>query len=93
MRKTVAKRILVSLITMVMVSVCVLPMVIKNAKVAGAAENVAGSDEEYKDNLKLRKYISDELPDENGYYTLNFSAQTKNIQTIGRRRTEYCSCY
>lgn len=82
MRKTVAKRILVSLITLVMVSVCVLPMVIKNANVAGAAENVAGSDEEYKDNLKLRKYISDELPDENGYYTLNFSAQTKNLQTV-----------
>jgi len=82
MRKTVAKRILVSLITLVMVSVCVLPMVIKNANVAGAAENVAGGDEEYKDNLKLRKYISDELPDENGYYTLNFSAQTKNLQTI-----------
>lgn len=53
MRKTVAKRILVSLITLVMVSVCVLPMVIKNANVAGAAENVAGSDEEYKDNLTL----------------------------------------
>ena len=90
MRKTVAKRILVSLITLVMVSVCVLPMVIKNANVAGAAENVAGSYGEYKDNLKLCKYISDELPDENGYYTLNFSAQTKNLQTIEGEEQNVC---